>query len=277
MQRKNFLHNDLTLSWLDGGGDGPLLIALHAHYGWRRRHSAVSQQTLSESGELQPSINAATAIPVQAATYTRRDYISDLEGFFAELRVSAPVVLLGNSLGGINALQFAAKHPDLVQALILEDIAVEVDTDIGFVRAWSGDFQTRDALAERIGSRLLPYLEDSFRESPDGWRLAFDPEDMVRSQESLKGRYWDEWLYTTRPALIIRGRDSRVTTLGQVGGDGASPSQALFSLNWKAATSCIKTAPTPSPRNSDLFLNRWSRASRIPGDADAFFRLMHSG
>ena len=113
-----------------------------------------------------------------AATYTRQDYLSDLEGFFMELQVRAPVILFGNSLGGINALQFAAKHPDLVRALVLEDIAVEVNSDIGFVRAWSGEFPTRDALAERIGPRMLPYLEDSFRESLDGWRLAFDPEDL---------------------------------------------------------------------------------------------------
>lgn len=215
MQRKNFLNNNLTLSWLDAGGARPLVIALHAHWmeattfrrlatdlidGWRV--VALDQRGHGHSGP--------------AATYTRQDYLSDLEQFFAELRVSAPVILLGNSLGGINALQFAAKHPDLVRALVLEDISVEVNTDIGFVRAWSGEFPTREALAERIGPRLLPYLEDSFRESLDGWRLAFDPEDMVRSQESLKGHYWDEWLSTTCPALMIRGRDSRVTTRGQL-------------------------------------------------------------
>jgi pimeloyl-ACP methyl ester carboxylesterase len=275
MQRKNFLHNNLTLSWLDGGGDGPLLIALHAHWmeatTFRRLATDLVQEwrvvALDQRGHGHSS---------QAATYTRRDYLCDLEGFFAELQVSAPVVLLGNSLGGINALQFAAKYPDLVRGLVLEDIAVEVNTDIGFVRAWSGNFQTRDALAERIGSRLLPYLEDSFRESPDGWRLAFHPEDMVQSQESLKGRYWDEWLSTTCPALMIRGLDSRVTTRGQLEEMARRRHNAVL-IELEGGHIVHHDSPDAFARNSDLFCNRWSRASRIPSEGKAFFRLMNSG
>jgi len=211
MQRRSFQHKNLTLSWLDAGGEGSILIALHAHWmeavtfrclatdlapGWRV--VALDQRGHGDSSH--------------AATYSRQDYLGDLEAFFEQLQVSAPVVLLGNSLGGINALQFTAKHPALVRALILEDISVEPGADVGFVRAWAGDFPTRDALAERIGPRFLPYLEDSFRETCDGWRLAFDPEDMVRSEGSLKGQYWQEWLSTTCPALVIRGRDSKVTS-----------------------------------------------------------------
>lgn len=210
MERRNFEHNNLTLSWLDAGGAGSLLIALHAHWmeaaTFRRlakdlapewRVIALDQRGHGDSGH--------------AATYTRQDYLGDLEAFFAQLQVAAPVVLLGNSLGGINALQFAAKHPDMVRGLMIEDIAIEVDSDIRFIRAWSGTFPTREALAERIGTRLLPYLEDSIRHNDNGWRLAFDPEDMIRSEEELKGEYWQEWLTSTCPALVIRGCHSRVT------------------------------------------------------------------
>ena len=211
MQRKSFQHKDLTFSWLDAGGNGPVLIALHAH--WMEATTFRRLATdLSPGWRVVALDQRGHGHSSHAATYTRQDYLGDLEAFYAVLQLSAPAVLVGNSLGGINALQFAAKHPEHVRALVLEDIAVEPGADIGFVRAWSGDFPTRDALAERIGPRFLPYLEDSFRESRAGWRLAFDPEDMVRSEDSLKGQYWQEWLSTTCPALIIRGRDSRVTT-----------------------------------------------------------------
>ena len=211
MQRKTFSRDNLTLSWLDAGGNGHLLVALHAHWmeatTFRRLASDLAPEwrvvALDQRGHGHSD---------HAETYTREDYVTDLEAFFAELQVSKPVVLLGNSLGGINALQFAAKHPELVGALVLEDIAVEINTDIGFVRSWSGVFPTRDALAEAVGPRMQSYLEDSFRYDLDGWHLAFDPEDMVRSQEALKGQYWREWLSGTFPVLVIRGRDSRVTT-----------------------------------------------------------------
>lgn len=211
MQRKQFRHNDLTFSWLDAGGGGPLLVALHAHWMEAATFCRLAED-LAPGWRVVALDQRGHGHSSHAATYTRQDYLGDLEAFLAELHTKSPIVLLGNSLGGINALQFAAKHPNMVRGLVLEDIAVEIATDIGFVRAWSGAFPTRDALAEAVGPRMRPYLEDSFRAGVDGWHLAFDPEDMVRSQESLKGDYWQEWLSTTCPVLIIRGRDSRVTT-----------------------------------------------------------------
>lgn len=215
MQRFSLQHNGLTLSWLDTGGDGPVLIALHAHW--------MEAQTFARfARDLAPDCRVVAldqrghGHSSHAASYTRQDYLGDLEAFIANLGVTSPVVLLGNSLGGINAVQFAARNPERVRALIIEDIAVEVSTDIGFVRAWAGTFPTREALAERVGPRFLPYLDHSFRSTPEGWRLAFDPEDMVQSQEAMKGKYWDEWLATQCPALVVRGRDSRVTTQEEI-------------------------------------------------------------
>ncbi|MFB5682344.1 alpha/beta fold hydrolase [Paenibacillus terreus] len=40
-----------------------------------------------------------------------------------------PVVILGHSLGGVNAYQFAAKYPAFVRALIIEDIGAEIKDD----------------------------------------------------------------------------------------------------------------------------------------------------
>jgi pimeloyl-ACP methyl ester carboxylesterase len=49
---------------------------------------------------------------------------------------------------------------------------------------------------------------DALREFPDGWGLAFSPEDMVRSVRQQAGNYWTDWLATECPALVIRGADS---------------------------------------------------------------------
>ena len=70
---------------------------------------------------------------------------------------------MGNSLGGVNAYQFAARHPERVEALVIEDIGAAPDADASFVLAWEGTFPTREALEEHIGQRLLPYITDSFR------------------------------------------------------------------------------------------------------------------
>jgi esterase len=147
-----------------------------------------------------------------AKSYTRDDYAGDLETLLAHLSLEEPAVLLGNSLGGVNAYQFAARHPSLVRALVIEDIGAVVGDDTSFALPWGGVYETHEALAQRVGARFVPYLEPSFRETPEGWRLAFDPRDIVASQNALNGDHWNDWLASACPALLIRGKDSRVTT-----------------------------------------------------------------
>jgi esterase len=120
-------------------------------------------------------------------------------------------VVLGHSLGGVNAYQLAARHSGLVSALIIEDIGAEVDADLSFCLAWPHRAPTRTALVEQLGDSAR-YLTDAIREYPDGWGLAFRPQDMVTSVGRLNGNHWDDWLATDCPALLIHGTQSDILT-----------------------------------------------------------------
>lgn len=210
MKRSQFQHDSLTLSYLDTGGDSQALIALHGHWmeavTYTRFAAAVVPEwrviALDQRGHGRSD---------HAPGYTREDYLGDLAALFEHLEIDQ-AVLLGNSLGGVNAYQFAARHPGRVKALVVEDIGTVLATDVSFTLAWEGTFPSREALAERIGQRLAPYLLDSFRDTPDGWQLAFDPREILASQLQLNGDHWADWLATDCPALVIRGRESRITT-----------------------------------------------------------------
>ncbi len=197
------------LSYLDSEGSGPALVALHAHWMEGQTYAPLADALAPEWRVIAPD-QRGHGDSDHATTYTRDDYLDDLEALFAHLGLDAAVVL-GNSLGGVNAYQFAARHPKRVRALIVEDIGAEIGDDTSFALPWGGVFETREKLAERVGPRLFPYLEESCRHTPEGWRLAFDPRDTVASQGSLNGDHWRDWLATDCPALLIRGATSRVT------------------------------------------------------------------
>ena len=210
MTRHNFKSDSLTLSFLDTGGEGDPIIALHAHW--------MESQTFMKLADLLKPEWRVIALDQRghgcsdhAGSYTRDDYLRDLAALYDHLGIRR-AILLGNSLGGVNAFQFASRHPDRVRALIIEDIGVIVKDDISFVLKWGGSFESRQQLEEVVGPRFLPYLKDSFRQDTKGWRLAFDPKDMVESQRYLIGDYWDDWLASSCPALLIRGEASRVTS-----------------------------------------------------------------
>lgn len=210
MQRHRFKHNGLTFSYLDAGADGRALVALHAH--WMEGQTfAPLAEALAPTWRVIAPDQRGHGQSDHAPTYTRDDYLDDLKALFTHLALGE-AALLGNSLGGVNAYQFAARHPERVRALIIEDIGVEIADDTSFALAWGGLYRTREDLVQRVGPRLLPYLQDAFRETKEGWRLAFDPQDTVASQNCLNGNHWQDWLATDCPALLVRGMESRVTT-----------------------------------------------------------------
>jgi esterase len=213
MQRHYFRHDGLTLSYLDAAGDGPVLVALPSHWmeGVTYAPLAAALAPAWRVVALDQRGHGHSDHAPRVSGYTRDAYLGDLAALFAHLGLDT-AVLLGNSLGGVNAYQFAARHPERVRALIIEDIGAVVADDTSFALSWGGTFPSREALAERVGPRFRPYLEDAFRETTEGWRLAFDPRDMVASQGQLNGDHWVDWLATTCAALLIRGRESRVTT-----------------------------------------------------------------
>jgi pimeloyl-ACP methyl ester carboxylesterase len=210
VDRRSFRHGDLTLSYLDAGGQGPAVVALPAHWMEARTYAPLAA-ALAPDWRVVALDQRGHGFSDRATRYDREDYLGDALALCDHLGLRAPV-LLGSSLGGVNAYQLAARHPDRVRGLVVEDIGAVLADDQSFVLAWAGLFPTRGALAERVGPRLAPYLAEAFRETRDGWRLAFEPADMVASQRALNGDHWADWLASRCPALLVRGGASRLTT-----------------------------------------------------------------
>lgn len=215
MQRLSFDHANLTFSYLDAGGAGRPLLALHAHWMEARTFAALAA-ALAPAWRVIALDQRGHGYSSHAAHYARADYLADLDAWIAHLALSEPVVLLGNSLGGVNAYHYAATRPQRVRAMIIEDIGVVIDSDGSLARAWAGTFPTREALADKLGPRMAPALSDSIRETARGWRMAFDPADMETSERAIAGDHWSTWLASTCPALVVRGSESRVTDAAQL-------------------------------------------------------------
>lgn len=58
--------------------------------------------------------------------YTRGAYVADVEGFVAAQGLDR-FILVGHSMGGLNAIYYAARHPERLKALIIIDIGPDLD------------------------------------------------------------------------------------------------------------------------------------------------------
>ena len=208
IERHSFERDGFKLSYLDSV-EGKPLVALHAHWMEGSTFSRLADD-LSPIWRVIALDQRGHGFSERSSDYSRSAYIADILGLFNHLDIDKAVVL-GNSLGGVNAYQLAARNPQRVAALIVEDIGATINDDTIIALEWKGIYPTRAALEAKIGERLSPALRSSIRETAQGWRLAFDPDDMVISQTGLNGDHWDDWLASRCPALLIRGRQSRVS------------------------------------------------------------------
>jgi esterase len=205
MTRHELSRSGRRLSYLDPGGPGQPLVALHGHFAEGRAFVRLAA-ALSPHWRVIAPDQRGHGESDRADDYTRAGYLDDLAALLDHLGL-ATTALLGHSLGGVNAYQFAAREPGRVTALVVEDIGAVVAADRSFAARLPTLAPDRDALAAAIGPAAR-YLADAMRERPDGWGLAFTPADTVRSQEELDGDHWADWLASPCPALLIRGTDS---------------------------------------------------------------------
>ena len=136
--------------------------------------------------------------------------------------------LVGHSMGGQAAYQFAAAHPDRVERLVVIDTGPEADpAGIARIRAnlaGPDSFATfDDALAE--GHRWFPgadetllrhRVEHNLVTRPDGtlaWRTATGIHDSDTAREDYSDdERWDGWGRLRIPTLLVHGADSDVLT-----------------------------------------------------------------
>lgn len=135
-----------------------------------------------------------------------------------------PGVVIGHSMGGLHGLVLAARRPDLVQALVVEDMGVDFrGYSSDDARAWFGAIQQPfESLAEvrRVFGNGRPefgaYMAECVEESTDGYHLLAPIEDMV--EVAAEWARVDQWtvLDQVRCPVLLLEAEQGVVPQGQM-------------------------------------------------------------
>lgn len=208
----------VRLACRDFGGEGPPALLLHGlaghagewaqTAGWlteRHRVLALDARGHGRSERAPPDVSP-------------RAHLAD--AVLAIERIAlAPVLLIGQSLGGHLALHLAAERPDLVSRLVVVE-ASPSDRDhraaeaIGdALRRWPVPFESREAAFDFFGGPSLAadaWVAGLERRDGGLWPC-FEVDVMVRTlQEALSRPYWREWERIRCPTLIVRAGDGLI-------------------------------------------------------------------
>lgn len=216
----------MRLRYLDwGGADAPPLVLLHgggqSAHTWdacclalagRYRCIAIDQRGHGDSD--------------WADTYAIGAHVQDIAGVIDALCLRAPIVA-GMSMGGINGLAYAARHPGRLRALVCIDVGPEVQPEpvqamfdgLADYRYFSSPEDAAAQLSRRGARRPQPLLQETLRRNlrrlEDGrWTWKYDPRTIeglsARSIHAARQPLWHELHRIACPTLVVRGADSAI-------------------------------------------------------------------
>lgn len=200
------------LSYLDFGGAGRPLVALHGHLSEGASFAHLAD-ALGDGWRVIAPDQRGHGDSDRAGAYTRAGYLADLAALLEHLGLG-PVPLVGHSLGGINAYHLAAERPGLVSALVNLDAPVDIPHrepgPLAFLARLPYTAPTREELVAACGP-VGPMLALGMRPLPggEGWRLSSHPLDTLDSEGHVHGDHWKQWLGSDCPALLVNGRNSQ--------------------------------------------------------------------
>ncbi|MDZ7728570.1 MAG: alpha/beta hydrolase [Dehalococcoidia bacterium] len=161
--------------------------------------------------------------------YSRDAMVDDLEAFREAIGMER-FVLVGHSMGGLNAVAYTVRHPERVKALVLVDVGPEaakegVDNIVRFTRGPDVlDFDEFVEMAHRFNPRrsienIRERMRHRLKPTDDGkWTWKFDKR-FREDRESLKvgselstDEMWALFRSVPVPTLIARGSESDVLT-----------------------------------------------------------------
>ena len=160
--------------------------------------------------------------------YTTGAYVADVASF-SDLLGLRPFVVVGHSLGGRNAVHFAAEYPDKVEKLVMVDVGPESDQrGIDRIRdeivAVPEEFDSFEAVVQYMSQqsrfasdpvlrRRLKYATRKLDNGKIGWQYDLAIRENIRQGTTPQAP--DMWPVLSRvrcPTLIVRGLDTDLLT-----------------------------------------------------------------
>jgi pimeloyl-ACP methyl ester carboxylesterase len=146
-------------------------------------------------------------------------FVADLGDAVASL--GTPVRLIGHSMGGLHAWCLAAARPELVSALVIEDMAPDFrGRTTGpwepWLHALPVEFDSAQQVYDEFGAIAGRYFLEAFDRTETGWRLHGYVERWIEIAAEWGTRdYWSQWHEVRLPALLIEA-DNSVAPPGQM-------------------------------------------------------------
>lgn len=207
----------VPLRYLDWPGTGDAVLLLHGLTGRGLIWSQVAE-ALQKHGfrALAPDLRGHGKSGRPHQPYDEEALVGDALAVLDQAGVQK-AHLVGHSLGGRVALCLAARYPECVRSLALEDIGPDPRPSDPEDEPFPTPFPSRetalDAFRRRGGALFKKWYAYSLTPVSGGYGLAYADwaVEAIRRQ-FLSRDHWPRWMQVKAPVLLLRGEESQVLT-----------------------------------------------------------------
>lgn len=211
MDELRLVHGDVSLSAVDFGGLGPLVILLHGLAGyageWAETASWLTERhrvvALDQRGH-----GASTRVPPNVEPGA---FVGDVVAWLDALDVPR-ASLVGQSFGGLIAFLAAGRHPDRVTRLVVAEASPSADLEAEpevreWLASWPVPFPDEETALRFFGgdSPRARAWAAGLEEREEGLWPRFDADVLLRALREAARGSWDVWSSIRCPTLIVRG------------------------------------------------------------------------
>ena len=166
---------------IEFGGEGQVILLLHGLMGRARTWWPVARWLVRYGRVIGLDARAHGRNPHRTAARTE-DFVTDAAETLRRVG-TGPAVVIEHPMGALHAGVLAAEYPDLVDGVVVEDMAVDqrgrtADGWRSYVETWPMPFQSLAHVREFFGA-AGDYFIECVEERSDGYHLIADVDALI--------------------------------------------------------------------------------------------------
>jgi pimeloyl-ACP methyl ester carboxylesterase len=180
---------------IEFGGSGPGILLLHGLMGRATTWWPVAKWLTRYGRVVGLDARGHGRSPHRGGGWRTEDFVADAAAVVRSNELHSATVI-GHSMGGLHAMALAALHPELVRAVVVEDMAPDqrgktVDAWRAYFDSWPVPFRSLAQVREFFAP-LGDYFTECVEERAGGYHLIADLEDLYDiAAEWGRRSYWD--------------------------------------------------------------------------------------